>query len=96
MLVSTSYVVHECLSLLSARHGLGALTTFQRLVYPNLDVVWVERALHERALTGLLAAARSRSSITDWVSFEVMRDQGITRAFSFDEDFAAQGFELVQ
>ncbi len=95
MLVTTSYVIQETVSLLLARHGLPVLTVFHQRMYPGLDVVWVERALHERAVSGLFAAARRQVSLTDWVSFEVMRERGITRAFAYDEDFAAQGFELV-
>jgi predicted nucleic acid-binding protein len=33
-------------------------------------------------------------SLVDAVSFAVMREAGITRAFAFDEDFRAAGFEV--
>jgi predicted nucleic acid-binding protein len=34
-------------------------------------------------------------SFFDWVSFEVMRRRGISTAFAFDSDSAAQGFALI-
>lgn len=62
---------------------------------PPLEVHWVERDVHDTALSTLLAAGRRKASFVDWVSFEVMRREGIERAFAFDRDFAAQGFETV-
>jgi predicted nucleic acid-binding protein len=53
----------------------------------------VDEHIHARALSALLAAGRI--SFVDWVSFEVMRRLGVETAFSFDRDFAAQGFELA-
>jgi predicted nucleic acid-binding protein len=43
----------------------------------------------------MLAAARRKVSLVDWVSFEVMRRTGIDVAFAFDDDFRAQGFRTV-
>jgi predicted nucleic acid-binding protein len=34
-------------------------------------------------------------SFVDRTSFELMRAEGIARAFAFDRDFARQGFETV-
>jgi predicted nucleic acid-binding protein len=36
-----------------------------------------------------------RFSLTDAVTFELMRRERIARAFAFDQDFATAGFELV-
>jgi predicted nucleic acid-binding protein len=38
---------------------------------------------------------RRRTSLVDWVSFEVMRRRGIETAFAFDRDFATAGFAVV-
>lgn len=40
----------------------------------------------------MLATPRSKISLVDRVSFEVMRARGINEAFAFDRDFAAAGF----
>lgn len=42
----------------------------------------------------MLAAGR-RVSLVDWTSFLVMRRRGITTAFAFDADFAAEGFQVT-
>jgi predicted nucleic acid-binding protein len=31
----------------------------------------------------------------DWTSFLVMRRHGVRRAFTFDPDFGAEGFDVV-
>ena len=36
-----------------------------------------------------------RFSLTDAVTFELMRDERLTRAFAFDQDFVTAGFELL-
>jgi len=40
--------------------------------------------------------ADQRFSLTDALTFTIMRRERITRAFAFDRDFAAAGFELLE
>lgn len=94
-IVTTSYVVHEAIALLQARHGISHVRRFAAGVLPACDIVWIDRALHEAALAKLLAAGARQVSLTDWSSFEVMRARGITRAFTLDAHFRDQGFTLV-
>ena len=94
-LVSSSFVLHETVSLLQARLGVEAVRRFAARIEPHLDIVWVPRAAYDRALSALLAADRREVSLTDWTSFEVMRARGMERAFAFDDDFERQGFELI-
>jgi predicted nucleic acid-binding protein len=42
----------------------------------------------------MLAAGRRRLSLTDCVSFEVMRRSESATAFAFDTHFTEQGFSL--
>ena len=52
--------------------------------------------LLRRAVTGWLQRfPDQRFSLTDAVSFELMREQRLTHAFAFDQDFVAAGFELL-
>ena len=94
-LVTSSFVVHESVTLLQARTGVAAVRTLHRNVLPLLVVVWVDDGLFHRAMAALLATSHRRVSLTDWSSFTIMRERGIARAFAFDEDFARQGFELI-
>lgn len=94
-LVTSSYVVHETVALLQRRSGTEAVRDWQRLVEPGLVVVWINADIHRRALVALLAADDRRISLTDWSSFEVMREEDIRRAFAFDEDFGGRGFDVI-
>ena len=64
-------------------------------IYPLLSVEWVGGVLHESGVGSVLAAGRRRLSLVDCVSFEVMRQRGIRRAFAFDKHFGEQGIDVV-
>lgn len=54
-------------------------------------------SLVRAALSGWLERfADQRFSLTDAVSFEVMRRQRLTAAFAFDADFRTAGFEPLR
>lgn len=94
-LVSSSYVLQETVALLQARIGITAVRTFQRKIAPALEIEWITTALYERAMAALLAAGKRGVSLTDWTSFEVMRERGLEEAFAFDPHFEEQGFRLL-
>lgn len=94
-LVTNNYVLVETLALLQRRVGLQAVRAFQAKVLPSLLVRWVDETLHEQALTSVLSANRRNLSLVDCASFQTMRQNGIGRAFTFDQHFAEQGFQLV-
>jgi uncharacterized protein len=89
-----SGVVVECSALVQRRLGMEAVRALHRDLFPLVDVVWVDEALHERSVSALLAADRRDVSLVDWTSFELMRAEGIRTAFAFDDDFERQGFSL--
>lgn len=62
---------------------------------PVVDVEWIGRELHEKAVSALIAASRRELSLVDAVSFEAMRQRGLDRAFAFDRHFEEAGFSLV-
>jgi len=94
-LVTTNYILVETLALVGRRLGMAAVRDFQTDFASVLDIVWVDRLLHERACAALLAAGSRDLSLVDCVSFEAMRQLGIRTAFAFDEHFARQGFACV-
>jgi predicted nucleic acid-binding protein len=94
-LVTHNYVIVEANALVQRRLGMDALNALHRDVLSAIDVVMVDRALHDAATTAQLAAGRRQVSFVDWVSFEMMRREQIESAFAFDQHFAEQGFELV-
>jgi predicted nucleic acid-binding protein len=74
---------------------MGAVRRLVDDLVPLLDVAWIDADLHAEAREALLAAGRRNVSLVDWTSFLVMRRHGVRRAFTFDADFAAEGFEVV-
>ena len=90
--VTHSGVVIETVALLARRIGFEAVRQFQDSVLPAIEVHWVDSHLYSRAMSSLLAAGKRSISLVDWMSFEMMREQGIATALAFDDDFNAQGF----
>ena len=94
-LVTTSYVLLESFALMQRRVGVEAVRALHEEVVPALTVVWVDESLHAVGIEALLTAGRRHLSLVDCVSFAVMRQIGIDRAFTLDRHFADQGFGVV-
>lgn len=94
-LVTHNYVVIESVSLVHGRLGATVTRTFLEDVLPVCEVRYVDRDLHVRATSAFLAGLGRRPSFVDRVSFEFMRMERIRRVFTFDRDFAREGFETV-
>lgn len=91
-LVTSSYVIVETTALLQHRIGLQAVRDLQSRLVPLLSSVWVDRALHERAVRRLLREDRRTLSLVDCVSFEVMDAEGVLEALTLDRQFEQAGF----
>jgi len=94
-LVTTSYVLVESYALLGRRIGVDAVRRFRVDVAPLMEVIWVDRALHEDALDSLIARGATDVSLVDAVSFAAMRAGSVDRALTFDAHFAEEGFETL-
>jgi predicted nucleic acid-binding protein len=94
-LTTTSYVLVETYALLERRFGLEPVRAFRLGFAPLLDVVWVDREVHEEGLDLLLHRSARGLSLVDAVSFVAMRAQRVDEAFAFDRHFEAEGFRLV-
>ncbi len=89
-----NYVIVEVAALVQRRRGMDAARALHAELLPALSVRFVDHDLHRRAVTALLAADRRSVSLVDWTSFELMREEGISAVFAFDDDFAGQGFTV--
>ena len=94
-LVSHNYVVLEAIALIQRRLGLEAVRDLDDRLVPLIDIRWIGPEEHRAAAEALLAAGRPRRSLVDWASFALMRRHRIDVAFTFDRDFAGQGFEMI-
>lgn len=94
-LLTHDYVVVESVSLVHRRLGAALTRMFLEDLLPVCTVRFVDEPLHTRATSAFLAGLGRRPSFVDRVSFELMREERIRRAFAFDPDFAREGFETV-
>ena len=94
-LVTTNYVLLETLALAQQRFGLRAVRTIQDDYAPILNIEWLDRDSHARAVATLLTANRRNLSPVDCASFETMRRLGISTAFAIDRHFREQGFRVL-
>ena len=94
-LVTTNYVLIESFALIQNRLGLDALKGFQNDLLPLLGIEWIQDHTHALAVSALLAASKKSLSLVDCVSFEVIRDLGISKVFCFDPHFSDQGFACI-
>jgi predicted nucleic acid-binding protein len=95
VLYSSNYVLLETTALLQHRFGIEAVRLFERDILPVVEVNWIDELIHKQAMGALLAANRRALSLVDCTSFEIMRQFGIDKAFTFDPHFREQGFSIV-
>jgi predicted nucleic acid-binding protein len=93
-IVTTNYVLVETYALTQRRLGSAAVRVLTDDLLPVVQVEWIEREVHERAVSALIAANRRELSLVDAVSFDVMRQRGLDQAFAFDRHFGEAGFTL--
>lgn len=91
--VTHNYVLVETIAIAQRRLGKAAARRLVQELAPVLTTVWIDEATHAAGIAALLAALPTKVSLIDFVSFEVMREHGIARAFAFDDDFRSAGFE---
>ena len=93
-LLTHNYVLVETSALVQRRLGIEALQTLLDELTLPISTVFVDRVMHDAAVSGVLNARVRQVSLVDVVSFEVMRRAGVRAAFTFDDHFAQFGFEL--
>jgi predicted nucleic acid-binding protein len=96
VLWTTDYVRLECCSLIQRRLGAMALEDFHDKVLPVAAASIVGEDGFERGFSQWRVARRRQLSLVDITSFDCMRRQSISRAFTFDRHFAEEGFVICQ
>ena len=93
----TDQIVAETVTLLRRRAGFKAAQRVgERLLSGALgEIVYVDEALLKRAFKLFEKYSDQDLSLVDCTSFAVMRQRRLTRAFTFDNDFRAVGFEQL-
>lgn len=96
VLWTTDYVRLESCSLIQRRIGAAALEDFHDKVLAVATVIIVGEDGFERAFAQWRVARRRQLSLVDVASFDCMRRQSISRAFTFDRHFAEEGFAICR
>lgn len=95
-LLTHSYALLESIALTQRRLGADGLRLLVQEIVPVIETtVWIDEVRHSAGVAALLAALPSRVSLVDQVSFNVMRELGLTDAFAFDADFKRAGFRTL-
>jgi uncharacterized protein len=96
LMTTTSYVVDEVVTFFNVRgqHGKAVELGEMLLSSPSVKMIHVGEHLLGRGLDLLRARPDKRYSLTDCVSFVVMRERGISTAFAFDRHFEQEGFVM--
>lgn len=96
--VTTNLVVAEMHALLLRERGTKDAASFLDRVHGDTahEIVYVDRELERAAIDHWLRRYREAAfSLTDAVSFEVMRQRGIRSALALDKHFAMAGFDTL-
>ena len=94
-LVTSNYVIAETLTVLSQRVSKKVAIKFQEEDVPALEVIRIEKSTEEVAFEIFKKLDSKNVSFVDCTSFALMKQFGITTAFTFDKDFKKQGFKLL-
>jgi predicted nucleic acid-binding protein len=97
LIVTTSYVFAEIVTFFNSRgHHAKAVEIGARLLSsPSVRLVHVSEDLFQAGWQHLQKQRDKNYSLTDCISFLVMKEFGITIALAFDKHFAQAGFKRL-
>ena len=93
--VTSNFVLDEAFTLLARRASYAFAAGKARLIYASstLDILRPDSEAEIAALDLFEKFADQKVSFTDCISFVLMREVGITQAFTFDSHFERAGFK---
>ena len=95
--ITSNIIIGEVLTLLSMRVGRQTAIDFgKRLEDSRISIIFIEKEIHNNAWLIFQKIKDKDVSFADCTSFAVMEHLTIRKAFSFDQDFTKQGFELEE
>ena len=93
-LITTSYVLIETIALIHRRLGFEVLETFVDSIQEVVEIIWVDKDLHEAGWKKLETRRGKDDSLVDCVSFLAMHEKKIKDVFANDPHFKREGFIL--
>ena len=97
--LGTTLVLGELHGHLLYRRGATVARTVTASLLEDPAYEWLEVSpslIHDALTEWLARFADQKFSLTDAVSFTVMRQVGLSTAFAFDQDFVTAGFDLLR
>ena len=96
-LVTTEWVLMELADALSAPEARSTAVAFLKAVRedPLFEVVGYLPAVYQAGFDLFAARADKAWSLTDCISFGVMKERGLSKALTADHDFEQAGFRAV-
>jgi predicted nucleic acid-binding protein len=94
LLVTTSYVFDEATTFFNSRgfHSKAVQVGNNLLNSPSVELVHVDEPLFSAGWAYFQQHQDKQYSLTDCISFVLMKQRGIQAAFTFDRHFAQAGF----
>ncbi|MBA3315039.1 MAG: type II toxin-antitoxin system VapC family toxin [Planctomycetota bacterium] len=96
-LVTTTFVLAEIVAFMNRRgwHGKAVRVGHRFLESPSIELLHVDESLFRSGWDFFCRHADKRYSLTDCISFVLMRDRGIRQALAFDRHFEQAGLERL-
>lgn len=97
LLVTTTYIVDEVVTFFNnrGRHEKAVAIGHQLLTSRSIELLHVDEELFRAGWEFLVKHGDKRYSLTDCISFVVMRRMGLQDALTFDAHFEQAGFRRV-
>lgn len=94
-LITTSYIFIETMALIHRRLGFETLEAFVNSIRESVEIIWVDKYLHENAWQKLKTKKSENISFVDCVSFLVMHEKNIKEVLANDIHFKNERFLLL-
>jgi len=93
-LITTSYIFDETVTFFNSRgfHSKAVQVGNNLLRSPSVELIHVDKTIFHEGWSYFRQHQDKEYSLTDCISFVVMRQRGITTAYAFDHHFAQAGF----
>lgn len=96
-LITTTFVLDETVTYVNRRGTHSAAVEMGLLILnsPVSELIHVDFALLMKGWSYFVRHQDKRYSLTDCISFVVMKDRGVRQALTFDQHFSQAGFECL-
>jgi predicted nucleic acid-binding protein len=91
---TTSYIMVETAALVHRRLGFQLLKAFVDSMAGVVDILWIDRITHEESWRRMVGRDGAQLSFVDWSTI-VTAENTRSVIFAFDQDFSAQGLQVL-